>query len=315
MLSTRPHGDKGDRKICGEMVTLLFWPEAFRPVKPFLSALLISNALALCGILTAAVAQENLGPDVETKMTSAIQDLKAGNLDSAENAFSALIHQRVKHPLIYHNLGVIAVLRGNHAEAVTQFRQALVLQPENGSTRLLLGSSLLELRKNAEAVRELKRAATLLPDEPQVHLELGTAYEALGNWIAAVQEFQKLVKLAPQEPEFSYDLGNAWTKLSDWSFREIIKLDPNSPRVQMGLGLELAAQGRHDEALAAYRQAVRSDPAIPEVHLAMALTYLEMRKFEEAASEIAQELELVPESKAAAEVKAKIQAARTASTP
>jgi Flp pilus assembly protein TadD len=154
-----------------------------------------------------------------------------------------------------------------------------------------------------------------LPDEPQVHLELGTAYEALGNWIAAVQEFQKLVKLAPQEPEFSYDLGNAWTKLSDWSFREIIKLDPNSARVQLGLGLELAAQGRPDEAMAAYQQAVRSDPAIPEVHLAMALTYLEMRKFDEAASEIAQELELVPESKAAAEVKAKIQAARTASSP
>jgi Flp pilus assembly protein TadD len=315
MLSNPRRRDKGDRKICGEMLMLLFWPEAFRPVKPFPNALLISIALALCGILTPAIAQENLGPEIETKIASAIQDLKAGNLDSAENAFSALIHQRVKHPLIYHNLGVIAVLRGNHAEAVTQFHRALVLQPDNGSTRLLLGSSLLELRKNAEAVRELKRAATLLPDEPQVHLELGTAYEALGNWIAAVQEFQKLVKLAPQEPEFSYDLGNAWTKLSDWSFREIIKLDPHSPRVQMGLGLELAAQGRHDEALAAYRQAVRSDPAIPEVHLAMALTYLEMRKFEEAASEVAQELELVPESKAAAEVKAKIQAARAASSP
>jgi Tfp pilus assembly protein PilF len=317
MRSAHPQQDEGNRKIrfAPRIATLIFWPEPFRSVMPFLKALLISMALSLCSVPAAANAQENLAPDVETKIASAIQDLKSGNLDSAENAFSALLHQGVKHPLIYHNLGVIALLRGHHAEAVTQFRRALVLQPDNGSARLLLGSSLLGLRKNAKAVRELKRAATLLPDEPQVHLELGTAYEALGNWIAAVQEFQKLAKLAPQEPEFSYELGNAWTKLSDWSFREIIKLDPNSARVHMGLGLELAAQGKHDEALAAYQQAVRSDPAMPEIHLAMALTYLEMRKFDEALSEIEQELQLVPESKAATEAKAKIQAAKAALLP
>ena len=101
----------------------------------------------------------------------------------------AALSVKISEGALYPNLGVIGVLQGNHAEAVTQFRRALVMQPDNASARLLLGSSLLELRKNAEAVRELKRAAVLLPDEPQVHLQLGTAYEALANWIAAVQEF------------------------------------------------------------------------------------------------------------------------------
>jgi len=268
--------------------------------------------LFAAGMPTAA--QEALPPALEAKIAAAVHELQSGNLDSAQDAFSAVLRQGIKHPLIYHNLGVIALLRDNHPEAVTRFRQALALQPGNGSSRLLLGISLLALRKNAEAVRELKRAVTLLPEEPQAHLQLARAYEATENWIAAVQEFQKLVQLAPQEPEYSYQLWRACTKLSDWSYRQIIKLNPDSARVHQALGIEYAAQEKYDLALTAYRKAARSDPKLPEVHLAMALICMEMKNFDEALSEIGLELELVPGSRAAAETKTKIEAAKKAAS-
>jgi len=261
------------------------------------------------------VAQEALPPALQARVAAAIHELQSGNLDSAENSFSDVLRQGVKHPLIYHNLGVIALLRGNHTGAVTRFREALALQPDYGSSRLLLGMSLLALRKNAEAVRELKRAATLLPEEPQAHLQLARAYEAMENWILAVQELQKLVHLAPQEPEYSYQLWRAWTKLSDWSYRQIIGFKPNSARVQQALGLEYFSQEKYDLALAAYRRAARSDPKLPEIHLAIAQICFEMKKFDDALSEIALELELLPESKAALETKAKIEAARADLSP
>jgi tetratricopeptide (TPR) repeat protein len=261
------------------------------------------------------VAQEALPPAVEAKIAAAIQELQSGDLDSAENSFSDVLRQGIKHPLIYHNLGIIAVLRSNHAQAVTRFRQTLALQPDNASSRLLLGMSLLALKKNAEAVRELKRAASLLPEKPEAHLQLARAYEAMEDWIAAVQEFQKLVRLAPQEPSYSYELWRAWTKLSDWSYRQIMGLNPNSARVQQALGLDYAAQGKYDLALAAYQRAARSDPKLPEIHLAMALIWLEMKKFDEALSEIRLELQLVPESKVGADAKAKIEAAKATFSP
>ncbi len=280
---------------------------------PFCETLRFAVILSLFfWIGTSVIAQENLPPALETRIAAGVRALKSGDLVSAEDAFSAALRQGARHPLIYHNLGVIALLRGNHSDAVTRFRQALALQPDYGSSRLLLGSSLLALRKNTEAVRELKRAAALLPEEPQAHLELGRAYEASGNWMAAVQEFQKLVHLAPQEPEYSYQLCSAWIKLSDWSFRQIIKLNPNSGRLYQGLGMEYAAQKKYDLALAAYQQAARSDPKMPEIHLAMALIRLERNELDEALSEIGLELELVPESRSAAEAKAKFQDAKAA---
>ena len=267
------------------------------------------------GITTWVIGQKSLPPGSEARIAEAVQALKAGDLDSAEKTFSDALRSGIKHPIVYHNLGVIALLRGNHSEAVIRFRQSLALQPDYASSRLLLGSSLLALRKNVEAVTELKRTATILPQEPQVHLELGRGYEAVGNWIAAVQEFQTLVQLAPQEPEYSYQLCNAWTKLSEWSFRQIIALNPNSPRLSQALGLEYAAQGKYDQALTSYKYAARLDPKTPEIHLAMALILFEMKKFDEALSEVELELKLVPESKGAAVAKEKIEAAKAGGPP
>lgn len=254
--------------------------------------------------------QEVLPAAVEARLATAIQELRSGDLDSAQSTFSDVLRQGIKHPLIYHNLGIIAQLRNNHPEAVQRFRQALALQPDNASSCLLLGTSLMAIGKNADAVRELRRAVKLLPEEPQTHLQLARAYEASENWVSAVQEFQTLNQLVPQEPEYSYQLWRAWTKLSDWSYRRIITLSPNSARVHQALGIEYAAQGKYDLAIDAYQKAARSDPKLPEIHLAMARVLLEMKKLDEALSEIELELKLVPESTAAMETKAKIEAAK-----
>jgi tetratricopeptide (TPR) repeat protein len=236
-------------------------------------------------IAAGAFAQENLPPSLETKIAAGVQALKSGDLDSAEQVFSDVLRQGIKHPLIYHNLGVIAQLRGKHSEAVTRFHQALALQPDYGPSRLLLGSSLLALRKNTD------------------------------NWMAAVQEFQKLVQLAPQEPEYSYQLGTALAKLSGWSYSQITRINPNSARLHQALGQEYVIQEKYDLAIDAYQQAARSDPKLPEIHLAMALLWLELKKFDEALREVQLELKLVPDSKAAVETKARIEAAMAARTP
>jgi Tfp pilus assembly protein PilF len=271
--------------------------------------------LLFFGTAARTLAQESLPPALEARVVAGVQALKSGDLDSAEKIFSGVLRQGIKHPLVYHNLGVIAQLRGEHPEAIKRFRQALALQPDHGPSRLLLGSSLLALHRNSEAVLELKRAVSLMPEQPQAHLQLAKAYEATANWMAAVQQLQKLVELAPQDPEYSYQLGTAWTKLSAWSYQQISAINPRSPRLQQALGLEYTTQEKYDLALAAYKQAARYDPKMPELHLAMALIFLEQKKLDDALAEINLELNLVPESQVAAATKAKIDAARAASLP
>jgi tetratricopeptide (TPR) repeat protein len=286
------------------------------PVNPPLKFLRTSVFLLLpLSTAAATLAQENPPPSFETRVAPGVEALKSGDLDTAEKIFSSALRQGIKHPLVYHNLGVIAQQRSQHVEAVARFRQALALEPDFGPSHLLLGSSLLALGKNAEAVRELQHAVKLMPQQPQAHLQLAEAYESSENWIAAVQQLRKLVELAPQEPEYSYQLGKAWTKLSGWSYQQISRVDPHSARLQQALGQEYAVQEKYDLALVAFQKAAQSDPKLPEIHLAIALICLELKRFDEAVAAIEIELRLVPESKSALDAKAKVEAAKIAASP
>jgi tetratricopeptide (TPR) repeat protein len=258
------------------------------------------------------LSQEKLPPSVENQMAAGVQALKSGDLDTAEKVFSDALRHGVKHPLVFHNLGVIAQQRGLHHQAIARFREAILLQPDFGPTRLLLGSSLLAVGKNSEAIHELRRAVSLMPEQPEAHLQLARAYEGAENWIGAAREFQKLVELNPQEPEYHYRLGKSWTKVSQQSYQQIGRLNPDAARLHQALGQEYVIQEKYDLALDAYQQAARSDPRLPEIHLAMAVILLELKKFDEALAQIELELKLVPESKTAAEIKAKIEAAKGA---
>lgn len=274
--------------------------------------MLIAGALTF-GSTIPGVAQQNLPPQVQDQLAAGVEALKSGDLDKAERLFSEAAHQGVKHPLVYHNLGVIAQQKGAHQHAVARFREALALQPEYGPSRLLLGVSLLALGKDIEAVRELKQAARLMPDQPLAHLQLARAYEASQDWLSAAEQLQRVVELAPREPEYVYQLARAWTKLSGWSYQQIQQVDPKSARLQQALGQEYAIQEKYDLALNAYRQAAALDPQLPEIHQAMAVILLEMKKFDQALDEVALEQHLVPQSKSAADLRAKIEAAKSAS--
>jgi tetratricopeptide (TPR) repeat protein len=260
----------------------------------------------------AASGQEALPVSSERQIAAGVQALQSGNLDEASTIFERVLRNGIKHPLVLHNLGVIAQQRGNHSLAIQRFRETLALQPGYGPSRLLLGSSLLALGKNAEAVRELKRAANLMPREPLARLQLAKAFEASENWLDAVDQLKQLVQLSPEEPEYSYQLGKALSKLSGWALLEISRQNPNAARLQQALAQDYVIQGKYEDALRAYQNASRSDPQLAEIHLGMAVALLELKKLDEAMAEINLELKLVPYSKAAAEIKTKIETARAA---
>jgi len=76
--------------------------------------------------------------DQNFRISSAIDALKSGNLDTAERILIGELRRGVRSALVFHNLGVIAQERGNHSLAIARFREAAQLQPDYGPSRLLL---------------------------------------------------------------------------------------------------------------------------------------------------------------------------------
>jgi len=274
----------------------------------------ITIALFACGVWVMMFAQDTPTPQGSgTSIAAGVQALKSGDLDTAERIFNDALRQDSKDPLVLHNLGVIAQERGKHQLAISRFRQALLLQPDYGPARLLLGSSLLVLRRNTEAMHALKRAVHLMPNEPAARFELARAYEVANDWLDAVQQLQQVSRMAPQNEEYSYQLGKALTKLSGWSLQQISRIDPNSARLHQALGQDYAIQEKYDQALTAYQEAARADPKLPDIHLGTALILLHLKRFDEANAEVERELKLVPESRAALQARSQIKATKATS--
>jgi len=122
--------------------------------------LVIARALRLligeCLVFSIGLASQTTGrpmdlpPEVSSRLAPGVSALKSGDLDTAQSIFASALRQGIKHPLVFHNLGVIEQQRGNHQRAIARFREALALQPDYAPSHLLLGSSLLALGRNVE---------------------------------------------------------------------------------------------------------------------------------------------------------------------
>jgi Flp pilus assembly protein TadD len=205
----------------------------------------------------------------------------------------------------------VAALKADRAdEALLQFRAAAAIDPSHGPARLLAGTALLALARVREARVELEQAVRLMPREVLAHTQLAEACQRLGDEACAVAEYRRVVQLAPDDPEFAYRLGSAYLSLSQWAHERITRLHPNSARLHQALGREYLHQGQTELALRALTQAASADPTLPDIHLALARIHLDEGRLDDAAREIQRELALVPFSKDALELHARIQDAR-----
>lgn len=188
------------------------------------------------------------------------------------------------------------------------------LEPRSAPPRVLLGSSLLALGKIPEATAQLEAAVKLAPQDPLARLQLAKAYARAKNLLKSVDELRAARTLVPSDPDLAYRLGNSYLELSVWTLREIMRLNPMSPRVDQMQAEHFRTQGRYDLALKYLQFAAGADPKLPEVHLAMAEVYFDQDKFKEALDEVNLELGIFPHSARALALKEKLEA-RTAKTP
>jgi tetratricopeptide (TPR) repeat protein len=267
-------------------------------------------ALVVLAPVLAGAAPQDLPPELASRFTSGVAALAAGQLDTAEAAFRAILSDGGERAFVRHNLGVVLQRRGRHAEAVSEFRAAARLDPGFGTARLLAGASLLALGHARAARVELDVAAKLMPREPAVHLHRADACERLNDVICLADDYRLLVELSPDNGEYAYRLGKAYLRLAQWSHRRIQAVDPAAARLSQALGREHLEQGRTDLAARAFEEAVRRDPTLEEVHLALARIYLEDGRLDEAGRAVARALALLPASREARALQAAVESKR-----
>ena len=167
---------------------------------------------------------------------------------------SGLAHLRDKQPAL----------------ALNAIQEAIALDGTVAVYRNALGLLYLELRRPDLALDEFRKATEIDPHYAEAHLNTGIALAETSRWEEAVVAYRRAIAMPTLAvPHVAYqNLGLALYHLKQYRDAEqalkfALSLEPQMEAAYYNLGLVFVAEGRKDEAKAAFRRVRDLAPQSP----------------------------------------------------
>lgn len=187
------------------------------------------------------------------------------------------------------DLGLAYVEKGMTNHALTQFDEALRLEPRDGHSLLHRGRIHVRLGSILKAEADYKAALQIDPGMVEAHEALGQLYKGQKMWDLAEAHLKKALALRPKDPQHLAGLADLYRERRRFgeaipNYRAAVAVAPQDARLWANLGLSYRGLGRSGEALEALHQALSRDPDSGFIHFQVGLVYLETNQIDEAAT-------------------------------
>jgi tetratricopeptide (TPR) repeat protein len=161
--------------------------------------------------------------------------------------------------------GAALVQQKDYAGAITEFRQALTLDPNLAQAHINWGIALFAQKDYAGAMRHYEQAVGLDPTSARAHHGWGAALTAQQDYARAISHYQEAVNLNPNYAEARFEWGVALAKQRDYAgaiihCQKAIALSPNFALAHGTLGEALLQQGEIEQAIQATKRAIQLLP-------------------------------------------------------
>ena len=148
-------------------------------------------------------------------------------------------------PNAWNNLGLLAGREGRMPEAVTNFQEALRVNPEHAIALVNLGNAYRQQHQWDDARKTLAQALTLNPQDAEANYSLGMVFAQTNDTDRAYEYLQKALKYRPGYPEALNNLGVLYLRTQ-----------------------------RRDAAVASFDECIRAAPAFDQSYLNLASLYI-----------------------------------------
>jgi Flp pilus assembly protein TadD len=179
------------------------------------------------------------------------------------------IHQRPLNGRAWNNLGYSYYKARQVDWAVACLRRAIELLPTHAPTRAMaydnLGNVHIAQGRYNEAITDFSEALRLNPNNVDAHNDLGCALQQLGERDKALEHFRTAIRIQADHALAHYNMSVLLTDAGafDEALRELQtarRLLPNRPEILFKLGVLLTNRGRYSEACANFAEALRLKP-------------------------------------------------------
>jgi tetratricopeptide (TPR) repeat protein len=256
--------------------------------------------LTLCCCLTLAA------QNAEDQYAEAGQKaLAAGQYSIAKTNFEKLAKLHPEVAEVHASLAVIDFKLREYEHAVAEIQTAKKLKPGLPNLDSLMGMSLAELGRYEESLPGLEEGFNKAPNQytqRMCGLQLMRVYTGLHRDGDAVSVALDLTRLYPDDPEILYHTARIFGNYAFLTLHKLQEVAPSSVWRHQAAAEAFESQGSANQALGEYREVLKLDPDRPKIHYRMGRTLLARWQQNhapedraEAASEFAKELQTDPQ--------------------
>ena len=161
-----------------------------------------------------------------------------------------------------YNKAVQAHLAGKLPEAISEYQNALTLNPEFSQAHCNLGLIFNQQHNYAKALSEFRKALAINPKDAITYNGIGAALRAEKDMVGAIKNWQTAVSLDPKLATAHYNLGTAYEMQKDVdrameSYRQAVKNDYRLGEAYYRMGLIMERKHLTEEATEQYSRALK----------------------------------------------------------
>ncbi len=232
---------------------------------------------------------------------------QAGRLAEAQPLYRQILATEPNNADALHLLGVLAHQTGQPEQAEPLIRRALAAAPAAFAIHNSLGNVLRAQNRAAEAEAAYRAALRLQPNIPDFHHHLGLTQKDQGRRREAEAAFRQAIRLNRDFLPARIDLAGLLVEAgrlteAEACARAAVKIAPkvsqpggHAPALN-ALGLTLAAQQKHEAALAAFDDALAAAPGHASATANRANSLAALERHEEAVAAYEAALSLTPDA-------------------
>ena len=189
--------------------------------------------------------------------------------------------------------GILFASRGNYEMAITDFTEALKIDPALSAAYQLRGRALFASVSQVTSVGENFSSVGFMSTGGQVSAEQAQVYDA------AIADFTSALRLDPDNAGIYRERGSAYSSNGDpdraiADYTQALGLNPNFALAYIARGIAYKNKRDYDRAITDYDQAIRLDPNYAAAYNNRGIAYRNKNDYDRAIADYDQTLRLNP---------------------
>ena len=216
----------------------------------------------------------------------AVQDYRAGRLDTAAQVCLEILQSHPNHAHALHLLGAMAYQKGWYRQALDLIREAIKNNPYVPQFHNTFGATLRAIGERQEAVAAYERATSLDPGYSSAYMNMGNVFLSQNQFPIAVEKYRHALSLDPTCIEAYNRMAVALQYEGELDAaaevcQQALSLKPDDAEMYNTMASVFMKKGYHNDAIEHYRRALKLKPDYVEAHCNLGMILLLNGHFDE----------------------------------